>query len=437
MNIKPRPQKTQVKSKESNEKISINIKYITIAAHINGALMEDVNVWKTFHRKFHVLIDEKTKDKARVPLEEHDGGVVRYIDIETVAEAIVYYTANVLNMPDYYLSFTQALVCAKTWLAMTDPIAKKPELVLWKSDEGLAFSRLPWNYDPMSWSKHPLFDEWLSRTTNSKAFCMWLGSLLFKDSNKEQYVWLYSEGGTGKGSMLRMIRRIFGDAFAAKQVPGLDDKHWTSGLLGKRVIAFPDCSNSAFITSGLFKNLTGNDPIDINPKNKAMFTADLNCKYIFLSNRKPDIQDLMADKRRLILCEMTDIKNDIQCEETSYEEKLWQECGAFLSTCLNLYKSNISIFRPIPIEQDGMNEIIEDKNEEFESYLENNYVIDPDSYIPSSDFWPSISVISWNERKRREFRSFLLKKYSIKRGCKKQDGKVFKAYFGIRIKHYG
>lgn len=422
--------KDKRKTVKPQEKVKVNEIFLLVADVINGEL-RDAGKFPPFGRTLYVV---KTGGVS-LPIEELDNGVARYVEIEDIAHSIVRYLANEVNIPAYYLNYQQAVLCARTWLGVAKEVPI-PEPVSWKSDPGLTFSRLPWDFDPDSEFKHPTFDEWLSRTTNAEAFCVWVGSLFFKDSYRQQYPWLCSDGGTGKGAMLRVLRKIFKQAFAAKQVPHVDDKHWTAGLLDKRLVAFPDCNNASFITSGLFKNLTGDDPVDINPKFKAPFTADLTCKFIFLSNRKPMVQDLSADLRRIILCEMTD-PGELSSEAiTGYEEKLWSECGYFLSTCVNLYQERNKNHGPIEVETSGVEDIIDHRNEEFDALFSRHLILVKDHVLPSKDLVERLKTERITDRKYQEFVRFFSKKYGIFNGRFTIDGKQQRGYSGIKLTDY-
>lgn len=420
--------KDKRKTATPQEKIKVNDIFFMVADVINNE-MRDVNKWPDFGRKLFAIRNRETLLAA----EELENGVVRYVDLLDVAQSIVRYLSQDVNNPFYYLNYDQAFNCAKTWLAIAK-VRPMPEPVLWKNQPGLTFSRLPWDYCEDMPCHFPTFQEWMERTTNAEAFCEWVGSLFIKESDRQQYVWLCSEGGTGKGAMLRFIRKIFADAFAAKQVPGKDDKHWTHGLMGKRIIAFPDSNNAAFVMTGLFKNLTGDDPVDINPKHQKAFTADLNCKFIFLSNRRPEIQDLMADRRRLILCEMSDPGELTVKEKSNYNEKLWAEGGAFLRYCINKYKSNHpSDFGPITVCGEGVKTLLDEKYEEFDVVFEANFELSKNDSVTAGDMISRLNCTRFDQRKRKEFLDYFFKKYGIYRDRATGGGRIYR---GIKLRVY-
>ena len=166
----------------------------------------------------------------------------------------------------------------------------------------LAFTRLPWHAaDDIT----PTWDLIISRMSNADAFTAWVGSLFDETSYQQQYVWLHGKGNEGKGCINRFLMRVFGPAYCAKQPKERGDKFWTHDLLGKRLVVFPDCNDSAFVASGLFKSMTGGDPIPVEAKGEMAYTTRLAAKYLIISNERPDLSSETADRRRIIYCEMT------------------------------------------------------------------------------------------------------------------------------------
>ncbi len=162
----------------------------------------------------------------------------------------------------------------------------------------------------------------------------------------------------GKGAINRFLAKIFGGAYCAKQPPKVGDKFWTFGLIGKRLVAFPDCNDVRFVTSGLFKSLTGGDPVDVT------------AKYFFYSNEKPKISSEKADTRRIIYCEFepTPLISD-----PTFEDRLWEEGGAFLARCIDSYTSAHPTPGPIVCEQPQLADWLSVVEERFEVIYEQHF----------------------------------------------------------------
>lgn len=120
------------------------------------------------------------------------------------------------------------------------------------------------------------------------------------------------------------------------QPPSKDDKFWTSGLLGKRLVVFGDCNNYGFPISGLFKSLTGGDLIRVEEKGRPSTTVELGCKFLFLSNDTPLLSSQKSDMRRAIFCKMQPIPKEKDIGP-NYEDYLWYEAPHILEKCLDIY----------------------------------------------------------------------------------------------------
>lgn len=239
--------------------------------------------------------------------------------------------ARLQNMDDELLLLKDARQIADLWRAIATPIPLKDiSNVRWAGEQGYTWRRLPWALKP---GPSPTWETLLAKMTNAQAFRHWLGSLFFDEAQQHQYVWVYGQGNDGKGSINRFLAKVFGRAYRSKQPPAPSDKFWTYGLLGARLVVFPDCNAQGFTSSGLFKSLSGGDPIDVEAKGRMSFTARLNAKFLFLSNENPNISSEKADMRRIIYCEFLAGGGD----EPGFEDRLWAEGGAFLSTCVQEY----------------------------------------------------------------------------------------------------
>jgi hypothetical protein len=197
---------------------------------------------------------------------------------------------------------------------------------------------------------------------------MFIGSLMDEHSPRQQYVWLHGDGGRGKGTLLRFLRRVLGPSFSA-ETPG-GDKFWTYGLVGKVLVGFAECDDAKFTTKAIFKSITGGDPVRVEGKGIPAFTATLCCKVIFASNSKPEISGSEADRRRIIYCDVGP-RPEGQGMSDDYEELLWAEASHFLHDCRRLYMKNGR--NPIPVGDPEMLLALISENEERFETIFNTY----------------------------------------------------------------
>lgn len=264
-------------------------------------------------------------------------------------------------------TITQA---ATHWHNSSKAIAKPPRLG-WLGEDGLVMRRIPFE---RSEGPTPLWDELLSRITNAEALKAWIGSLLVEDSDVQQYVWLHGQGGEGKGALARFLGKVLGHTYSAQQPPSPTDRFWTWGIREARLVVFPDCNNTSFVTSGLFKSLTGDDLVRIEVKGGRIMNQRIRAKYLFLSNEKPDLSSEVADRRRIIYCQAQGFEGE---SDATYERRLWAEGGHFLTACLAAYHAQCPDHGQIRADASQINDVISANEEDYQAFLDANFIVSP------------------------------------------------------------
>ncbi len=201
-----------------------------------------------------------------------------------------------INDIDLHMTAKQYSDAVDYW-KMKTPTMAPPRMVSWRGEDCLSMRKLPFQ---IGLGDTPLFDELMGRITNSNALMAFIGSLIYEESNLQQYVWLHGRGGDGKGALCRVLAKALDHLYSSQVVPIAGDKFWTYFIRDKRLVVFEDCNNTSWITSGLFKNLTGGGKVSVTQKYGGTWNEDLSAKYIFCSNEKPDLSSEEADQRRII-----------------------------------------------------------------------------------------------------------------------------------------
>lgn len=305
------------------------------------AMLGKFTRWPAFPAKFHRLVDPEGHSLI---YEEANNGIVHLVSHERVEHVVALYweILNKANLSNTFLGFLAADDATKTrrlWL-ITAPARKDPfPLVTWASDSRPSLHKIP--FDPMSpediYCQTPLFDEMMARTTNAETLKAFIGSIFDEQSFRQQYLWIYGGGRNGKGALIRCLGDLLAHVYTSEEAPSKESKHWTSGLLNKRLVVFADCNDTRFIIGGRFKSLTGGDKIRVEIKQKSIFSADIPAKYIFTSNDRPSISSSAADLRRIIYCYIAAVKDGVEIPD--YEEQLKLEVPAFISACWHQYQT--------------------------------------------------------------------------------------------------
>jgi hypothetical protein len=300
------------------------------------------------------------------------------------------------------------------WSALTDQIEMPPPY-LWLDEYGLTFARLPWVRGCTGGT--PDWDALLGRMSNSRAYMAWVGSLFFPNSYKQQYVWLHGDGGDGKGVMGLFFGRVLGEAFMTTAQPPRGDgaRFWTHGLIGKRLVLFPELEDPRFVTSGTFKMFTGDDAIPVEEKNGGRYSVLLCAKYLFFSNTKPEISSQDSDTRRIIFCEMQKYTGE---KDTKYIERLWAEGGSFLAKCMATYLEMCPSDGIIEADLEATADLVDESESQYEGMFDTYFTYDLNR--PSE--WVTGSVID-SVLRNDGFRSFEVrefKAYLKRRNCERK-----------------
>lgn len=383
-------------------------------------------VWPPFPAMLHKVIDHRGEALIYVERE----GVVRELSPLGVESIIADYWLRVL--PDGprpvilgALAADDATKIRKLWLVSARARKNDFPMVVWHSDPRPAHHRLPFDPIPVDQMQNaaPLFAELMARTSNAAGLMAFIGSLFDDRSQRQQYVWMYGEGGNGKGALLRALTSALGPVVGSEQVPGMGDRFWTSGLIGKRLVYFPDCNNASFVTSGLFKSLSGEDSIRVEIKAGAIMTMEMPLKFIFVSNKKPHISSQKSDKRRIIFCGVGEVGTHVD----GYERKLRAEIPAILSACWWAYKAETSgnpdALYPIENATD-IEELAAEAEHEYEAFVDqycgfcDDDLSKPDKekpYVSTGDLKDEMIRAGFkDEFSRRRLRDYLGQRHNLK-----------------------
>lgn len=391
-----------------------------------------------FKRRFKAV---KTDSGVSLPVEVDDQDQVRIVSLEVVKNALGEWIASDAVRadclyPSNLFGTTERVMAqaADTWLARTIPIPD-PYNVRFRSEQGYCYRKL--EFDPIpdpTGTMTPTFDEIFKRMKNAEAVAAWIGSLFSELADCQQYVWLYGDGMNGKSSIGKVLRKIFGQAFVSLAAPsGGNQRFFTHRLVGKRFGLFPDFDEPDFVTSGLFKQITGGDAVPCEIKGGKTYEAILNVKIMFLANERPDVSRSKADTRRAIYAELDPFAGE-PIPTLDYDALLWNETPYFIGNCMALYESLCPNHESIPVSADALDIAIEHAEEEFQVVFDNHFEIDANSHVPASYIQAVIKQEGWgryNSSKARRFIGFLKSKYGIESTVTRIQGKVARIYQGM------
>lgn len=401
------------------------LKGVKFSAALASAMNRDNHPFlRAWEHKIHTIEPAKG---TRLFVEISDDDVLTVVTQSYVQTLLVNWL-RAQNIEAWTLSPKVASEAVELFRAYSTPIDEvQVRQVSWLTEKGYTWHRLPW--DP-SEGATPTWDTLLGRMTNQRAFRAFIGSLFFKEAENHQYCWIYGPGGDGKGAINRFLAQVFGNAYRSKQPPAPGDRFWTYGLLNARLTCFPDCNGKGFTASGLFKSLTGGDPVDVEAKGQMSFTTKLETRFIFLSNEKPTLSSERADMRRVIYCAFEDGAE----REQGFEARLWAEGGAFLTRCMQDYLELCPDHGDIPSDANGIEDWVAALEEDFSALFDKHFQMPNEAYRTSkgvaglpTDQLDLVTVkpealqdvlaeaFPRQVKRQREFRDWLCKRHQVER----------------------
>lgn len=339
-----------------------------------------IQTWQQFPQIFKTIKDHMGNTNY---VEIMDGGVVRYVVKEAVTAGVQsYFEKRCHHVRGNFLRMSDLREIVNLFGNNSKPLdLTTVKAVLPLSEPGLTFHRLPWD---LTEGPHPVIDEMMNRTTNAEALRQWIGSLFFDDADRRQYVWLFGHGRNGKGTLSNALHFVFQNASASEMPPTENDKFWTSGLLGKRLVIFPDCRVYSFPGSDIFKQLTGGDMIRMERKGQPQFSSHINAKFLFSSNDTPSVSSSEADTSRAIFCHVGAVTQEFGAD---YQDQFMAEFPHFLWSCQQAYLKNCKPRSPIAVDKDQADQITSLTEETYENIFHQYFTKpSPGAVFEGSDY---------------------------------------------------
>jgi hypothetical protein len=239
-------------------------------------------------------------------------------------------------------------------------------------EPGYCFHRIP--FLPDSSVPTPIYDDFISRNSEPQAVNDYFGSIIFRNSDRQQYLYLHGQGQDGKGVIMRFFHRLFGTAYHAAVVPDANGRRFANyQFINKRIVVFNEASDPKFPRSGYFKTLTGGDALNIEQKGRDAYTDTINCKFILTANDLLDLPDTKADMRRAIYSYVTAPKTLIE----NIDEKIWLEAPGILHKIISSYQANVVDKNLITIPVKDQSATVSNQLETFEGVLDSFFEIKP------------------------------------------------------------
>lgn len=388
---------------------------------------EEKRIWNQDEYRIQELIDHELFIKAA---EEQK----RRPDAEIVVKSLIDYSSGswdkwksyISKMPDRFVALDDSLAFADTELKREDYASK----------------RLPYAVKPGS---HDSYDELMGTlySQENRDKIEWaIGSILCGDSKKiQKFMVLYGKGGTGKGTVLKILHKLFQgyDAiFSAKDLGDSSSQFSTAPFRTNPMVALDeDADLSRLEDATKINKIVSHERILINEKGIPQYPYMPHCFLFMASNEPVKIKNRESGIiRRLIDVEPTGktidgYRYDMLMDRVEFE------LGGIAEYCLHRYKELGGIHAYDRYKPKGMMyrtdiflNFVEDKYEELQAEegitLSNAYLLWND-YCQKAGIDPKVL-------QRHKFREELKNYFQEFDELARIDGKLVRSWYSGFIK---
>jgi putative DNA primase/helicase len=209
---------------------------------------------------------------------------------------------------------TQNLIAFKNGILDVDEYCRTGEpKMLPLTPELFTVARIPYNYDPTSWS--PLLDKYCETSLNGddesiKLLAQWLGYLLVYDISMRKFMILIGPTTSGKSTIITAAKAMLGrEQWGLTSLSRLGRQFGLSSLVGKSAAFVGDIKGmprKAEMDAALetLLMITGQDDVPIEAKFKDQYEALMMCRFTMAMNDLPAFTDNSKAilTRALVLC---------------------------------------------------------------------------------------------------------------------------------------
>lgn len=196
------------------------------------------------------------------------------------------YTENGMNY-DIPLGYDGELIPMKNGILNTSNMELLPNC-------GYLFFPCPYNIEYSPIPEGDLFasiyyDTYLDIITDPETlnfYLWWVGMVLFSETPEQLVLFLYGRGGTGKSSLASAVSYLLGsERVSHAGIDILSNPHGTAILENKRLNVSDETEKGNYSgLEGIIKNISGEETITINPKNRPAKTIKNTVNLLFLGN---------------------------------------------------------------------------------------------------------------------------------------------------------
>ncbi len=196
----------------------------------------------------------------------------------------------------------------------------------------LALTKFPVGFDKgAKCPKIMKFIGEIARSDDTQVLQEWVGyNLWIFGYPSQKAMLLVGDGGNGKSTFIGLIEALIGrENRSAVSLHELEENRFARhDLYGKAANLYPDLPDKDLKSTGIFKMLTGGDPIRAEDKNVKAFTYHNVAKLTFSCNKVPKVpEDSNAYFRRWLIIEFPYVFEGSDKEDKDLKEKIISDPG--------------------------------------------------------------------------------------------------------------
>ena len=297
--------------------------------------------------------------RAKEVLEEFEGAPGFHTSLPTVHETVVLVNEHCSGLPDMCITEPELITWkdrpgreeepTALWSGNYLPIQQARDKVAEETPQ-LVCPPIPVGehpYDPEARKArleafkargklyYPAWQEFLDRASSSDVYMAAIWKIFEPNDRGRQLIWSYCTGNGGQSMVWKTISTALGKmAHQMQNATSLADSFTEGQFYLKRLGIVSDCNNAHILEYNLIKKLTGSDPLYVNQKNQAAFTATgTNVKVAVFGNRYPKYDTMdVAMVSRVLLFKVQGFPSSFAGDPT-FPVRLAEQLNSFLAAC--------------------------------------------------------------------------------------------------------
>lgn len=307
--------------------------------HFDAIWDEKKGLWSTDEYDVQRLVDEKLWEHRNKVAERNEGSVHIKLMSDFSSNSWKDFRSYLSNMSDSSHPLDSNLTFANTEVKKSDYVTRRLPYPLCAGDISAYEEIITTLYSPEERAKI----EWA------------IGAIVSGDSKKiQKFLVLYGAPGTGKGTIMDIVMKLFGGYYTTFEAKGLTsgNQFATEAFKGNPLVAIdPDGDLSGIQDNTRLNSIVAHEPMTINEKFKPSYMAII-WAFLFLSTNKPV---KITDAQSGLIRRMIDVRpSGVLLSPRRYQTLMSQiefELGAIAYHCLEVYRSMgknyYSGYRPI------------------------------------------------------------------------------------------